>query len=429
MLLLGAVLVAGAAVLDVPLLAGWRRLLAPLLMAADVGLLLSTLWWVRRRWLKLALVTAALAGMVIQGVDRVTMWRVRCAAAAATDEELQAVGQHIIAGFRRDADIEELVRRRSVGGVYLTRGNVRGRSAAQLAGLVRRLQDERRRQGLPPLIVAADQEGGPVSHLTPPLASEPALGALLARTPAESWRQVTAEYAHRQGRELARVGVNLNLAPVVDLRTDVKPAFDLHSHISQRALGAEPGSVAVIAVDYCRVLAAHGVGCSLKHLPGLGAVASDVHFVLGRVTTAWDELLRGALRPYIAAAAAPELPLAFMTSHVVVETLDPGHPASLSPALVARVRGDWRFAGLLVTDDFSMQPIAGRTGGAAGAAVDALNAGMDLILVTFDPDLVHPILKSLLDARRAGTLAAPTLSASRARIARFLQQVSGEGPS
>jgi beta-N-acetylhexosaminidase len=101
---------------------------------------------------------------------------------------------------------------------------------------IARLQTIRREAGLPPLIVAADQEGGIVSHLSPPLTSLPALATLAALPPAE--RSAKAEaYGRIHGRELALLGITLNFAPVVDLlRTEASNPLDFNSLISRRAI-------------------------------------------------------------------------------------------------------------------------------------------------------------------------------------------------
>lgn len=124
---------------------------------------------------------------------------------------------------------------------------------------------ERRKAKLPPLWIATDQEGGPVSKLSPPLSRQQGLGSILKgldgpnltnkpERAAEIVRRVTA-YADIQGKELAAAGINLNFAPVVDLRPANPPgALDFHSRIATRALAADPATVALAGEIYVRSL-------------------------------------------------------------------------------------------------------------------------------------------------------------------------------
>src|SRR5262249_12930128 len=134
------------------------------------------------------------------------------------------------------------------------------------------LQERRRAAGLPPLIVAADQEGGIVAHLAPPLTALPALSTL-ADLPPDLRQRKAAAFGRFHGRELAELGVNLNFAPVLDL----KPAaghnlFDRNTLIGQRAIADDPAIVSEIARAYVHGLESVGVGATLKHFPGLGRV-------------------------------------------------------------------------------------------------------------------------------------------------------------
>jgi beta-N-acetylhexosaminidase len=132
--------------------------------------------------------------------------------------ELEKLGRHLIVGYGDLDEIHALIARRAVAGVYLAARNVRGLSAADVKRLIDAMQDIRRGQNLPPLWIATDQEGGDVSRLSPPLA-RPALLADIVGRQADRAQRLTAirQFAREQGRELAGLGVNLNLAPVIDL--------------------------------------------------------------------------------------------------------------------------------------------------------------------------------------------------------------------
>ncbi len=205
-------------------------------------------------------------------------------------EKAVALGRHFIVGYSSFDEVASLAERGLIGGVYVARHNVRGRSAAALTAEIAALQARRRQANLPPLIIAADQEGGIVSHLSPALTALPALSTLEDLPPHR--RAAKAEkYGRQHGMELADLGVNLNFAPVLDLRPVQKHLrFDFNTLIGQRAISNDPAMVADIALPYVRGLEAAGVGATVKHFPGLGRVRGDTHHFNADLDTPIDEL-------------------------------------------------------------------------------------------------------------------------------------------
>jgi beta-N-acetylhexosaminidase len=182
---------------------------------------------------------------------------------AASTTEARQLGPHFMIGYSSFPEVGRLAEQGLIGGVYVTRHNIRGRTVEALRAEIAALQDKRRAAGLPPLIVAADQEGGIVGHLAPPLTKLPALATLAGLDPDD--QQVKAEeFGRIHGRELARLGVNLNLAPVLDLKPPVRRnRLDFHTLIGQRAIATDPVVVGAIASAYVRGLEASGVGATL----------------------------------------------------------------------------------------------------------------------------------------------------------------------
>jgi beta-N-acetylhexosaminidase len=185
------------------------------------------------------------------------------------------LGRHFIAGYTSFDEVAPLAAKGLIGGIYVTRHNIEGRTADDLKSEIARLQSLRSAAELAPLIVAVDQEGGIVSHMSPPLTSLPALATLAALPRAE--RSSKAEAAGKtHGRELAALGITLNFAPVVDLlRPEMAHTLDFNSFISRRAIAADPEVVTEIALAYVRGLEASGVEATLKHFPSLGRVHED----------------------------------------------------------------------------------------------------------------------------------------------------------
>ena len=329
-------------------------------------------------------------------------------------EELRQVGAHLVVGYRNLGELEQLVRLDAVAGVFITARNVRGRTGEQVRRELAGLQRIRRARGMPPLLIMADQEGGEVQRLSPPLPYMPALSSLLGGPLASLDRRVEA-YAANKARWLRHLGVNVNLGPVVDLRREHANHVagpDLHSRIAERAISADPETVARVAGVYSRTLARHGVSATLKHFPGLGRVAADTHLFAAGLDLPLATLERSDWLPF--RRISQEASALIMLGHVQVSALDPTYPASSSRAVVQMLRKGWGFSGLLITDDFCMLPAWRGLGGIGPSAVRALEAGVDLLLVSYDDRQVFPVLEALLKARAQGRL--PPADRSYARL-------------
>jgi beta-N-acetylhexosaminidase len=356
---------------------------------------------------------ALLAVLGVEGSFQHARWSVL----SASPDELERVGRHVIVGYR-DADfVRELVERRAIGGIFLTDRNVAGRNVADIAREIGELQAIRARQGLAPLWVASDQEGGIVSRLSPPLGRQPALSTVVrAANSTDDLRAAVVAYAAEQGRGLDGLGVNLNFAPVVDLDFGVHNPNDAYTRISHRAIAADPAVVADVAGWYCDELAAHGVRCTLKHFPGLGRVFADTHHSEGALDTSLGDLEKADWVPFrrLLGRAGSLV----MVGHVRLTNLDPDQPVSLSrPAITDLMRGTWGYDGLIITDDLCMGATYYRSEGIGRTGVRALNAGVDLLLLSWDGEQVYPVLAALLAAGSDLDAATLTRSASRLRAA------------
>lgn len=216
--------------------------------------------------------------------------------------------------------------------------------------------------------ILIDQEGGRVARLRAPAWREwrPALEDC-ARLPAGLRERAMRLRYELIASELLAVGVDVDCAPVLDLALP-----DTHAIIRDRAYGSDPEEVARIGRAVAEGLLAGGVLPVMKHIPGHGRARVDSHLDLPRV---------GASRAELAADFAPfralaDLPMA-MTAHIVFEAIDDQAPATLSPAMVALIRGEIGFDGLLMTDDLSMKALSGPFG---ARAERALAAGVDMLL-------------------------------------------------
>ncbi len=204
---------------------------------------------------------------------------------------------------------------------------------------------------------------------------------------------------------------------MVDLRPVERPAGDMFSDIPARAIGSDPEGVAEVAAGYLDGLAASGVRGTLKHFPGLGRVDRDTHLRPARLAETPAELAADWLPFRTLAGHAGS---ALMLGHVTLEALDPHRAASHSPAVVNLLRRDWGYDGVLVTDDLNMGAVYNL--GIGKVAGEALAAGVDLILVSYDPRQVYRALHGAAKALSRGELPAETLAGSAKRLTHLVTE-------
>jgi beta-N-acetylhexosaminidase len=161
----------------------------------------------------------------------------------------------------------------------------------------------------------------------------------------------------------------------------------------------------------------HGVHCTLKHFPGLGRVFEDTHLKTADLDAPLDQLIHTDWLPFRSIMCCSGSLV--MLSHARLVALDRDRPVSFSRAVVAGLlRKDWGHDGVLITDDFSMGAVVWSPFGITGASVAALNAGVDLILVSYDPDQFFFAMHALIQADQSGQLENDLLARSRVRLRR-----------
>ena len=278
---------------------------------------------------------------------------------------------------------------------------------------VRRLTADLLRRAGRPLLIASDLERGPgqqVSGLTefpPPLALAALEDAAVVRWAAA----VTAQ-------EARAVGINWVFAPVADL--DVLPENPI---VQTRAFGGDPNRVASLVRTWIEGCQDAGALACVKHFPGHGRTTVDSHIALPVVTNGISELREQDLLPF--AIAVESGVASMMTAHVAYPALDPsGLPATLSRPIIAELRERLGFDGLVVTDALIMDAaLVGRR--ESDAAVQAIQAGVDLLLYPKDARRVREALEQAL---AAGTLASARVSESLRRYERALAAASCPTP-
>jgi len=392
--------------------------------AWELGLLLGALavgiavaWRFARSRLRPVALGLAFAALLTALGNEAASRRHRAEVDAASGPVAQALGARFIVGYDDAAQLRDRVRKGLIGGIFVTGRNVKGRTAAELRDEIAGLQALRREAGLPPLVVATDQEGGAVSRLSPLVEPQPALATLLdAEVSDEELKQRAHAYGTRQGRALAALGITLNFSPVVDLRPGRAPGrWDLHTRIDERAISADPAITAQVALAYEQGLESAGIRGTLKHFPGLAGVTEDTHHFAAVLHTPAARLATHDWKPF--QEVSKQSDAAIMLGHVILPELDAEHPVSFSRRIVRQViRGEWGYQGLLVTDDLTMGAAYNR--GLCDATVRALGAGVDLLLIAYDHDKYFDAMHCALQAAQRG---APDLLLPERADARRLQ--------
>lgn len=325
----------------------------------------------------------------------------------------QLLGQSLMVGFSGYSATPEaldLITAGHVGGVILFSRNFA--SPEQARALTASLQRAAHEAGHPlPLLIATDQENGIVRRTGPGTTFFPgnaALGAIAAEAAAAA-ENATEAVARATGEELRSLGVNMNLAPDVDVANN--PANPV---IGVRSFGAEPELVARLGAAAIRGYRAAGIASTIKHFPGHGDTAVDSHQALPVINADRARLDTIELPPFRAGIVAGAD--AVMTAHIAMPaiTSDLTLPATLAtPILRGMLRDELGFGGVVISDCLEMHAINGGVGVAPGA-VQALLAGADIVLI------------SHLDARQRAGLAALRAAVTQGEISEDIVRAAAE---
>ena len=326
--------------------------------------------------------------------------------AAMTLEE--KVGQLLIAGFygTEDGDyVDSLIQDYQVGGLIFF-----GRNVGTAEELVALVNDLRARNGEHiPLFFSLDQEGGTVERMpdeVSPLEDAYTYGQSGSSEVGYSLGQVLAH-------ECAAFGFNLDFAPSLDIWSNPE-----NTVIGTRAFGTTAEAVEAVGPWVAYGLMDGGVIPVVKHFPGHGDTAVDSHVGLPTVSKTVDELMASELIPFRSAIAGREgegVP-AVMVAHILMAAIDPEHPASLSQAVVTGLlREQLGFDGVVFTDDLTMGAITEHYG-LDEAAVLALEAGCDVLLVCHNEGDLALARQAVLDAVASGRLSEERIDQSVYRI-------------
>ena len=274
----------------------------------------------------------------------------------------------------------------------------------QIRGLTSAIQDARP-AGAPPLLIAADQEGGQLVGLGPQTTQ---FGGAMALGAADD-ENLAERVAGATGRELRALGLNVNYAPVCDVANNpANPALGI------RSFGDDPDAVGKLAAATVRGLQNEGVAATAKHFPGAGDTKGDPHHVLPVVPRTRADLAQRELKPFEAAFRAGVRML--MTGHFALPEEPSDLPTSLSDRVLRGIaREQLGFDGVTVSDALDMHALAQGSGQIVDA-IAALRAGEDVLLGTADEAALQRLEEGLSQAYRRGLIDADDDSAAKRRL-------------
>jgi beta-N-acetylhexosaminidase len=320
----------------------------------------------------------------------------------------EKVGQLFMVGFNSqtiDSENKDLIENYHVGGViYFTR-NIE--NLEQTQKLSKSLQNLALNSGAKiPIFIAVDQEGGKVRRIKD-LSYFPANQVLGAAGNLERTRKTAVVTA----RELKDVGVNLNLAPVLDVNNNPNNPV-----IGERSFGAEPELVTEMGMAYIKGLQSEGVIAAAKHFPGHGDTTTDSHTELPVINHSRARLDAVELYPF---KKAIEVGVeVIMAAHIYFPAIEAeaGIPATLSKAVLTDLlRGELDFKGLIITDDLEMGAITKNFGTVSGA-VRSIKAGSDIVLISHSYDLQKEAVEAVTAAVKNGEITKKRIKESVKRI-------------
>ncbi len=289
----------------------------------------------------------------------------------AVADQLLMLGWH---GTTPDSVVATLTTLRP-GGIVFIGSNAD--TAAEAGAINARIASEAGQLSLLTPFISIDQEGGRIQRID----DVPNLGSNMAFGMTDPTDQEACQRGAAQAAELQSMGFNMNLAPDVDVLTNPK-----NTVIGDRAYGSDPALVARLGAAYTLGLQGSGIAGVAKHFPGHGSTSVDSHLGLPVVPYGLARLDRVELVPFVRLTQPDVSVAAVMVGHLAMTKLDPsGAPASLSgPVVQGLLRDHVGFHGLVMTDDLGEMAAITSNYTPADAAVMAISAGVDMLLISGD---------------------------------------------
>ncbi len=321
----------------------------------------------------------------------------------------QLAGQRLMVGFdgtRLTPELMFFIDTLKVGGVVLFTRNLS--APDQITDLCVSIQRHARSCSQPPLFIAIDQEGGPVARLREPFTQFPGNPAMKGPEDAIHFAGITAA-------ELSGVGINMNLAPVLDVALE-----GAVSVMAKRAFGHDPIQVSELGMAVIDHLQEGNVMAVAKHFPGIGRTTDDSHFELPSLDIDLEIMTATDLVPFQAAIAHGVAGI--MISHILFKKIDPEWPASLSPMVVGDLlRKRMGYNGVIMTDDLDMGAIKNHYD-IKTVIRQVLLADIDIALICHQGPDIEDAFKSILSTIKS----APELNEKGEKSARRILELKRE---
>jgi beta-N-acetylhexosaminidase len=319
----------------------------------------------------------------------------------------EKIGQRLVVGFsgtKISNEFEELIREYKIANIIIFKHNIK--SGSQLKKLCKDLQSLVKTHTGRGAFIAIDQEGGMVTRLENDSVNIPGAMAIAATG--------KPEYAYQAGKitgqQLKKLGINLNLAPVLDINSNMDNPV-----IGVRSYGDCPEKVAEYAVAMTKGLLDGGVMATAKHFPGHGDTNVDSHLGLPQINKTLDELHKCELVPFKAVIES-EIP-AIMTAHILFPEIETNQlPGTMSKKIVKDLlKEQMGYKGLVVSDCMEMQAIQKFYGTVEGVK-KAMIAGVDLIFISHTAKLAREASDSLVKAFESGEMSIEEMDFSLEKI-------------
>jgi len=299
----------------------------------------------------------------------------------------QLAGQRLMVGFEGkqfNPDLKFVIRDLKVGAIILFSQNIE--TPNQVKKLCEAIQECARVNSQPPLIIAIDQEGGQVARLQEPF-------SVFAGNPSMKDINDAIFFAETTAAELSRAGINMDLAPVLD----VAPR-DMTSIMAERAFGHDPAWVSKLGLTVISHLQQRHIMAVAKHFPGIGRTVADSHIELPSCEHSLSDLKSYDLIPFVDSIS--QAVAGIMLSHVMYPQIDPKWPASLSKQIAHDLlREQMGFSGVTMTDDLDMGAIIHHYD-IKTAVRQILQAGIDMALVCHKGPNIQIAYQEILDGLR-----------------------------
>lgn len=323
----------------------------------------------------------------------------------------EKVGQMIIIGMDTNYitdRIKTMITKYKIGGIILYRKNF-----ATYQDMLKLIQDlkELNKENKIPLFISIDQEGGRVSRMPPEIKKLPSATKLVKNMGKEG----VIKSAEITGKMLKKSGVNLNFAPVLD----IKRFGDDHA-LGDRCYGENKEDVTIYGIEVMKILQKQGVIPVVKHFPGHGATKQDSHAFLPVITKKMQKLEKEDMYPFEQAIKSGAD--AILVGHLLIRNVTGIYPASLSRKFIYQyLRKKYKYNGLIITDDLKMKAIK-MLYGATTAVKKAFEAGNDIIIFRFNKDEEKKSIENIIKLVKTGKIKESRINKSINRIIKIKQK-------